>query len=116
MKRDKKLGPGQCVDDFQLLLAGVTGASCGRKVAVTGRSMENIMRVATELGYMNLPKKVESASRASTPSRPSSPKRPRSITSPSIGVESILKSPVWTMTPMPVWMAKATESAIEWLT
>ena len=31
-------------------------AACGRKVAVTGRSMENIMRVATELGYMNLPK------------------------------------------------------------
>ena len=31
-------------------------AACGRKVAVTGRSMENIMRVATELGYMKLPK------------------------------------------------------------
>ena len=26
-----------------------------RKVAVTGRSMENIMRVATELGYMQHP-------------------------------------------------------------
>jgi len=31
-------------------------AACGRKVAVTGRSMENIMRVSTELGYMKLPK------------------------------------------------------------
>ena len=31
-------------------------AACGRKVAVTGRSMENIMRVSTELGYMHLPK------------------------------------------------------------
>lgn len=31
-------------------------ASCGRKVAVTGRSMENIMKVSTELGYMKLPK------------------------------------------------------------
>ena len=31
-------------------------AACGRKVAVTGRSMENIMKVSTELGYMKLPK------------------------------------------------------------
>ena len=31
-------------------------ADCGRKVAVTGRSMENIMKVATELGYMKVPK------------------------------------------------------------
>ena len=30
--------------------------ACGRKVAVTGRSMENIMRVSTELGYMKVPK------------------------------------------------------------
>ncbi|MBQ6756751.1 MAG: ribonuclease J [Oscillospiraceae bacterium] len=27
----------------------------GRKVAVTGRSMENVLRVATELGYMDVP-------------------------------------------------------------
>ena len=27
----------------------------GRKVAVTGRSMENVMKVSTELGYMNVP-------------------------------------------------------------
>ena len=59
---------------------------------------------------------VESASRASTPSLPSSPKRARSMTSPSMGVESILKSPVWTTVPMWVWMAKATESAMEWFT
>ena len=30
-------------------------AACGRKVAVTGRSMENVMRVATELGYVDIP-------------------------------------------------------------
>ena len=29
-----------------------------RKVAVSGRSMENMMKVATELGYMNVPKGV----------------------------------------------------------
>ena len=33
-------------------------ASNGRKVAVTGRSMENIMNVSTELGYMKVPKGV----------------------------------------------------------
>jgi ribonuclease J len=32
-----------------------TAARYGRKVAVTGRSMENIMKVSTELGYMNIP-------------------------------------------------------------
>ena len=31
-------------------------AQAGRKVAVTGRSMENMMRVSTELGYMKVPK------------------------------------------------------------
>ena len=31
-------------------------AAYGRKVAVTGRSMENIMKVSTELGYMKVPK------------------------------------------------------------
>ena len=31
-------------------------AACGRKVAVSGRSMENVTRVATELGYMKPPK------------------------------------------------------------
>jgi len=31
-------------------------AECGRKVAVTGRSMENIMKVATDLGYIKVPK------------------------------------------------------------
>ena len=30
-------------------------AKYGRKVAVTGRSMENAMKVSTELGYMNVP-------------------------------------------------------------
>ena len=38
------------------------------------------------------------------------------MTSPSMGVESILKSPVWTTVPMRVWIAKATESAMEWFT
>ncbi len=31
-------------------------AACGRKVAVSGRSMENVTNVAIELGYMRLPK------------------------------------------------------------
>ena len=31
-------------------------AAFGRKVAVTGRSMENIMKVSTELGYMKVPR------------------------------------------------------------
>ena len=31
-------------------------AACGRKVAVSGRSMENVTRLAIELGYMHLPK------------------------------------------------------------
>ncbi|MBR7082021.1 MAG: ribonuclease J [Oscillospiraceae bacterium] len=33
-----------------------TAAHYGRKVGITGRSMENIMRVSTELGYMAVPK------------------------------------------------------------
>ena len=32
-----------------------TAARYGRKVAVTGRSMENILKVATELGYLKIP-------------------------------------------------------------
>ncbi|MBR6259751.1 MAG: ribonuclease J, partial [Oscillospiraceae bacterium] len=32
-----------------------SAARYGRKVALTGRSMENVMRVATELGYMKIP-------------------------------------------------------------
>ena len=31
-------------------------AACGRKVAVTGRSMENIMKISVDLGYMKPPK------------------------------------------------------------
>ena len=31
-------------------------AECGRKVAVTGRSMENVTKVAMDLGYMKPPK------------------------------------------------------------
>lgn len=33
-------------------------ARYGRKVGITGRSMENIMKVSTNLGYMNIPKNV----------------------------------------------------------
>lgn len=32
-----------------------TAARYGRKVGITGRSMENVMKVATELGYITLP-------------------------------------------------------------
>ena len=41
------------VDRIQQIID--VAARYGRKVAVTGRSMENIMKVSTELGYMNLP-------------------------------------------------------------
>ena len=33
-----------------------SAAKNNRKVAITGRSMENVMRVSTELGYMDVPK------------------------------------------------------------
>ena len=35
-----------------------SAAKCKRKVGITGRSMENIMRVSTELGYMKVPEGV----------------------------------------------------------
>ena len=41
------------VDRIQQIID--VAARYGRKVAVTGRSMENIMNVSTELGYMNVP-------------------------------------------------------------
>ena len=41
------------VDRIQQIID--VAARYGRKVAVTGRSMENIMKVSTELGYMNIP-------------------------------------------------------------
>ena len=42
------------VDRIQSVIS--TAAKYGKKVAVTGRSMENILRVSTELGYMDVPK------------------------------------------------------------
>ena len=42
------------VDRIQTVIN--TAAKYGRKVAITGRSMENIVKVSTELGYMNVPK------------------------------------------------------------
>ena len=41
------------VDRIQQIID--VAARYGRKVAVTGRSMENMMKVSTELGYMNVP-------------------------------------------------------------
>ena len=41
------------VDRIQQIID--VAARYGRKVAVTGRSMENIMKVSTELGYMSIP-------------------------------------------------------------
>ena len=41
------------VDRIQQVVS--VAAKYGRKVAVTGRSMENALRVSTELGYMNIP-------------------------------------------------------------
>ena len=42
------------VDRIQTVIN--TAARYGRKVAITGRSMENMLRVSTELGYMEIPK------------------------------------------------------------
>ena len=44
------------VDRIQQIID--VAARYGRKVAVTGRSMENIMKVSTELGYMSIPEGV----------------------------------------------------------
>ncbi len=41
------------VDRIQQIID--VAARYGRKVAVTGRSMENVMKVSCELGYMNIP-------------------------------------------------------------
>ena len=41
------------VDRIQQIID--VAARYGRKVAVTGRSMENVMKVSAELGYMNIP-------------------------------------------------------------
>ena len=41
------------VDRIQQIIT--VAAKYGRKVAITGRSMENAIRVSTELGYMNIP-------------------------------------------------------------
>ena len=41
------------VDRIQQVIS--VAAKYGRKVAVTGRSMENALRVSTELGYMSIP-------------------------------------------------------------
>ena len=59
---------------------------------------------------------VESASSRSTPSVPSRAKPPRSVSRPSSGSWSILKSPVCSSSPARVRTASASESGIEWLT
>ena len=59
---------------------------------------------------------VESDSSRSMPSRPSRAKPPRSVSRPSSGSWSILKSPVCSTTPACVRMATASASGIEWLT
>jgi hypothetical protein len=59
---------------------------------------------------------VESAISRSTPSVPSRAKPPRSVSLPSSGSWSILKSPVCSTTPAAVRMATASASGIEWLT
>lgn len=41
------------VDRIQQIIS--VAARYGRKVAITGRSMENAIKVSTELGYMNIP-------------------------------------------------------------
>ena len=59
---------------------------------------------------------VESASSRSTPSPPSRANPARSVSRPSSGSWSILKSPVCSTTPAGVLMATAIASGIEWFT
>ena len=59
---------------------------------------------------------VLSHSRQVTPFSPRRARVPRSVTSPSTGVKSILKSPEWTIRPPGQEMARAQEPLIEWLT
>ena len=59
---------------------------------------------------------VESAISRSTPVAPSRAKPPRSVSRPSSGSWSILKSPVCSTTPARVLMPTASASGIEWLT
>ena len=59
---------------------------------------------------------VESDSSRSMPSRPSRAKPPRSVSRPSSGSWSILKSPVCSTIPACVRIATASASGIEWLT
>ena len=59
---------------------------------------------------------VESASSRSTPSSPSRAKARRSVSRPSSGSWSILKSPVCRTRPAAVRIATASASGIEWLT
>ena len=59
---------------------------------------------------------VESAISRSTPSLPSRAKPARSVSLPSSGSWSILKSPVCSTRPAGVRMATASASGIEWLT
>src|SRR6478735_8992670 len=59
---------------------------------------------------------VESVRKRSTPSSPSRANARRSVIRPSSGSWSILKSPVWRTSDVPVRMATASASGIEWLT
>jgi hypothetical protein len=59
---------------------------------------------------------VESASSRSTPAVPSRAKPPRSVSRPSSGSWSILKSPVCSASPARVRIATASESGMEWFT
>ncbi|HST96764.1 MAG TPA: ribonuclease J [Geodermatophilus sp.] len=83
----------------------------GRKVALVGRSM-----VRSEVTNPGISALVESASSRSMPPTPSRANAPRSVSTPSSGSWSILKSPVCTTTPAGVCTATASASGIEWLT
>ena len=63
--------------------------------------------------YPGLSALVESDKRANTPLRPYSANLLKSIISPSTGVVSILKSPVWIITPAGQRIARPTASGIE---
>ncbi len=84
--------------------------------ALLNRRSNELLTVLSDFVYPALSAFVESHSSASTPSFPSWPSLARSVISPWAGVQSILKSPVCTMTPAGECIAMATASGTEWFT
>ena len=83
--------------------------------ALLNKSSSPAPTVLSDIVYPGLSTLVLSASNKSTPSWPNSHILCKSIISPSIGVKSILKSPVWYIIPWSVWTAIEHAPGILWL-